>query len=71
MKTQNIATDGGIAFISIWILMVFGWFTNIFNVIRYILNDSSIADITAYQVLEILGIFVGPLGGILGIFSWF
>ena len=49
------------------ISLVAGWITNIINII----GIESVSAIGGYEILEIIGIFVAPLGGVLGIISWF
>ena len=59
----------GITYVTIIVLGIAGWITNIINVVGFI--GTEMITWTGYQVLEIVGIFVPPLGGILGIISWF
>jgi hypothetical protein len=53
----------GLGFIALWIAAIVGWIMNI-----VVLYGMSFDQITGPLVLRIVGIFVAPLGSILGLF---
>ena len=62
----------GIGAILVWLglaaMMVAGWLTNIYWLIKTLLGDY---ELDGQVVLSILGLFVMPLGGFHGIYLWF
>ena len=50
------------------VLLIVGYLLNIYDVVVYFLSDSKLSDITALQAGKIIGIFVAPLGALLGYF---
>ena len=55
----------------LWLVSAVGWITNIVNVITYAMDATKLADISVYHGLEIVGIFIAPIGVVLGFASWF
>lgn len=65
MKYRTSSLAGGwfalIAYIAIIIAIVYGWVMNI-----VIIAGSNFSELTGLLILRIVGIFVGPLGVVLG-----
>lgn len=65
MKYQTASTVGGLlailAYLAIIIALVYGWVMNIVTIAH-----SNFSDITGLLVLRVVGIFVAPLGTVLG-----
>lgn len=53
----------GLGFIALWILGIVGWIANL-----VVLYGASFDPLTGPVILRIVGIFVAPLGAILGLF---
>lgn len=53
----------GLGFIALWILSIVGWVMNI-----VVLYGASFDPLTGPVILRIVGVFVAPLGAILGLF---
>ena len=53
----------GLGFIALWILVIVGWVMNIVA-----LWGASFDPLTGPVILRIVGIFVAPLGAVLGLF---
>lgn len=53
----------GLGFIALWILGIVGWVMNI-----VVLYGASFDPLTGPVILRIVGVFVAPLGAILGLF---
>ncbi len=65
---------GVLAFATLFVLQVIGFFANIVQIALFALSNPTMAMIQADGVLwaaKILGIFVPPLGGIMGIYGMF
>ena len=61
---------GAVGFVAFWLFvfaMVYGWFANIYKLIVLVLPMTHI-DLTGVLILRVIGIFVSPLGGIMGLF---
>ena len=58
----------GYFLIIIVIIFVLGYIQDINDVVHYILSNGRLIDISALMVFKIIGVFIPPLGGILG---WF
>ncbi len=63
MKKQNGFTEVTLVFAIIGLLGVGGWIANIVKII-----GSDFAHITTILILRFIGIFLAPLGAILGFF---
>jgi hypothetical protein len=62
MKEDEVgAIIAGLMFIGLAIAMVIGWVMNILAIAH-----SNFSDITGLLVLRVVGIFVAPLGAVLG-----
>ena len=61
MRKLNIGLGGAILFIAVFIASVYGWAANIF-----MLADGSFDPLTGVMVLRCVGIFVAPLGAVMG-----
>lgn len=49
----------------LWLVAIGGWIANIY---KFFAGFESIAEITALQVFRIIGVFLAPLGAVLGFF---
>ena len=63
---KALGTFGVLAYIALWVALVVGWIFNIFDLIHAAFGPAP--QLTLLVLLRILGIFVAPLGGILGYF---
>lgn len=61
MKTYICLT---LAYIVLVVVLLVGWFMNIFDVIALVATDT----FSLMFILRVIGIFVAPLGGVLGFF---
>lgn len=52
-------------------LSVAGWFANLLTVIGFASANFVLAKVTVLMVLQIIGIFVAPLGVVLGLIGFF
>jgi|LGOV01.1.fsa_nt_gb hypothetical protein len=52
----------------IGIVMFAGWITNIVNVVN---SPNTLQNFTGYELVELVGIFIMPMGSFLGMYSWF
>ncbi len=50
------------------VILIIGWFANIYWVATTFITAETLADITPFVILRIIGIFVAPMGGVLGYF---
>lgn len=63
-KLMKMKNDAGIS-VLLWLIVIVGWIMNIVSVISLALSD---VPITSLFILKIVGIFIVPLGSILGYF---
>lgn len=64
MKIEG-SVVGGIFVILLALLGCFGWVTNI---VKLISTNTALAEWTILEVCRVIGIFVAPLGAVLGFF---
>ena len=64
MKNQKGFTLLEVSFTLAWVVGIIGWVMNIVELV----NAPALAQWGAMEVLRVVGIFVAPLGGVLG---WF
>lgn len=57
-------TQYSLIVLTIWLTMIVGWIMNIVDLV-----GTSFDPLTAIAVLRVVGIFVFPLGAVLGIFT--
>lgn len=50
------------------IILAIGWVANIYWIYTAMKAAETVADIAPFMILRIIGIFVAPLGGVLGYF---
>jgi hypothetical protein len=58
----------GLVLIAIWIVAIIGWVINLVNVVKLAIDN---VEFTTLFIVQVVGIFFGPLGSILGWFSIF
>lgn len=62
MKTHyDLGMLAAFAIIAIWLAAIWGWVLNILTIF-----ESSFTPLTGQLVLRVIGVFVAPLGSILG-----
>ena len=61
-KSKNYGIGASMAFLAIWAFFVVGWILNIIDLVKMNI------ELTGVVILKIIGIFVIPLGSIMG---WF
>lgn len=62
------ATLGVAGIVGFWVLcfvMVLGWWVNVYKLVTSVVT-LEVVHFTGLFILRVLGIFVGPLGGIMG-----
>ena len=57
----------GFGLIIFWIVGIAGWLSNIVQLVQYNWDST----ITVLFVLKCVGVFLAPLGSILGVMGWF
>ncbi len=64
---------GVVAFYALVLALIPGWFMNIYQLVMYAVNGTNVlADgVLVMFILKIVGVFFGPLGGILGWVTFF
>lgn len=67
---SNPSVGTAIAFFTVWatviVAILVGWVANVVQTIHMLVSLDRITDITGYGVLQIIGIFTGPVGSVLG-----
>jgi hypothetical protein len=65
-------TKVAIGLIGTWIVLavtsIAGYITNFITALDFIFSDASI---TLYLVCSVIGMFIPPMGALLGVLSWF
>lgn len=69
-KEDVICGCGFIGIVSLIGVLVAGWIGNVVQVIVFLM-DAGWDDMTPFIILKIVGIFLAPLGSVLGIIGWF
>ena len=67
-KQRGVSTIAGLFTVAMMLALVtigIGWCMNIYTIITTLIADMPI---TGMVILRVIGIFIGPLGGILGYF---
>lgn len=57
--------------IGVWMFLIVGWIVNLVDVIVTVAGVSSIGEITPFTLFQIISIFLGPIGSIVGYVSLF
>lgn len=57
--------------INLWLFFVVGWIINLVDVIITVAGISTIAEIAPFTLFQIISIFLGPIGSIVGYVSLF
>lgn len=52
--------------IVIWVLCVIAWCINLYNVISFALYYSTLSEVTALWIVQLIGVFIAPLGCFMG-----
>lgn len=65
MFKQKGFTKGELSGVLFWVLIVIGYITNIVRLV-WSAQDTGLNDVTLMKILQIIGIFVPPLGTLLG-----
>lgn len=60
-KIKNMSVFGVLIYLAIIVAILYGWIANIVTIFH-----SNFSEITGVLILRIVGIFVGPLGVVLG-----
>lgn len=63
-RNQQGSATAGLLLILVWIIGLFGWG---FNIYKIICMDFA-AGVTGMMVARIIGVFIAPLGAVLGFF---
>lgn len=64
-KQQGSAALASLIIVAIWIAFIVGWLINLVEVIKLAI---AAVPVTTLFIVKIVGIFVAPLGSILGLF---
>lgn len=62
-KDENWAIGLAVAFLALWIAGIVGWVLNIVAI-----ANADFAHVTGMLVLRIIGVFLPPIGSVLGLF---
>jgi hypothetical protein len=65
---DSVVVGLGLTAILIWATMIIGWIVNIIQLVSIAMNSGAL---TLLVVLKIVGVFIAPLGSILGIIGMF
>ena len=65
MKNQKGAVDLTLVIIAIWVLGVIGWCANVYKLVTC---DLQLSEFGIMEIMRIIGIFIAPLGAVLGLF---
>lgn len=57
--------------IGVWVFLIVGWIINLVDVIVTVAGISTIAEIAPFTLFQIISIFLGPIGSIVGYVSLF
>lgn len=66
MRTQKGNTTVGFIVVLFWLWVVIGYFLNIFFLVKTAMAGITIAEMTLFFVIQVIGVFVPPLGAITG-----
>lgn len=60
-----MSTFSGLFILGVWLALIIGWIINLVEVINMAVASVSV---TTMFVIKVVGIFVAPLGSVLGLF---
>ena len=61
----NVGIVGSLAFITVFLAAVIGWVMNIISLVSF---EGTLATAGILEVFRVIGIFMAPLGAVLGYF---
>ena len=70
MKLHNVAVGGGLLFLLIWILGIIGYIMNAWKCVSNFLDAPTIGQASTVAWVQLVGIFTGPIGSIMGWVIW-
>ena len=53
---------------ALWLILVVGW---LINIIIFVKSFTTLGEVTGFQIIQVIGIFTGPVGSVLGYLSLF
>lgn len=67
---DKLGAIGTVAFVGLWAAVIIGWFMNIFDLVGIARSAESLSAIALNLelILRVVGLFIAPLGSIMGIF---
>ncbi|MNE65491.1 hypothetical protein D3C80_1609730 [compost metagenome] len=60
----------GLTLVLVWLILIIGWIMNTWKCIAGFLDANNIAEVATVHWVQLLGIFTGPVGSIMGLFIW-
>lgn len=61
---------GGLVVVCIWLFLIVGWVMNTWKCIAGFLDAHTIGEVLVIHWVQLVGIFTGPVGSIMGWFIW-
>lgn len=68
MRTHNDAAIKLKVGIGIWLFFIVGW---VINIVTFATDFTTLSELTGFQVIQVISIFMGPVGSIVGYISLF
>ncbi|UTS52066.1 hypothetical protein [Synechococcus phage BUCT-ZZ01] len=68
MRTHNDAATTLTVGIGIWLFFIVGW---IINIVTFVTGFTTLGGLTGFQIMQVISIFLGPVGSIMGYISLF
>lgn len=70
MGRTSTAEKFGLTMILIWLVLIIGWIMNTLKCIAGFLDAPTIGEVATVHWVQLIGIFTGPIGSIMGLFIW-
>ena len=70
MRRDNAFALGGLIAVILWILGIIGWVMNTWKCISNFLDAPTIGQVSTVAWVQLIGIFTGPVGSVMGWFVW-
>lgn len=61
---------GGVVVVLIWLALILGWIMNTWKCIAGFLDATTIGEVLVVHWVQLVGIFTGPVGSIMGWVIW-
>ena len=60
----------GLSFVAVWILGIIGYVMNAWKCVVGILDAPTIGEVSTVAWVQLLGVFTGPIGSVMGWVIW-